>query len=223
MTRAAVARKFQSNHSSRANDQRKKMLAKIHATFPQIRPDLRHSTEELKEARLEFANEILGRKKPLKSMAGLKPQQLAKILDAMEAIRRQPNMFGYKDWLDARKIAGQAEVKETEPKGCGPEDMGGDIRHTATAEQLWCINRIFDELRWREDGKKRFLQGRFSVTSPAFLTPREANDLIPILLRIAIHNDIKRRNPAIGKVGRAMINANMRAMKQKLGLDRKVA
>lgn len=223
MPKAVAARKLQGNHSSPAEVQRKRMLAKIHATFPQIRPDLRHSTEELKEARLEFANEILKRRKPITSMANLKPKYLSQIIDAIEAIRRQPNMFGYKDWLDARKIAGQAEVKEPGPKGCGAEDMGGEIRHTATAEQLWAIKLIFQELGWREVGQQRFLQGRFSVTSPAFLTPREANDLIPILLRIAIHNDIKRKNPAIGKVGRAMINAGMRAMKQKLGLDRKVA
>jgi hypothetical protein len=214
MTRVATARRLQGNHSSRAEDQRKKMLARIHVTFPQIRPDLHHSPEEMKEARLEFVNEILQPKKPITSMRNLKPARLSKIIDAIEEIRRQPNMFGYKDWIEARKLASPGEVKEPES-----EEVTGDIRHTATAEQLWAINRILKELRWSEEGVKKFLRSRFSVTSPAFLTPREANDLIPILLRIAIHNDLKRKNPGIEKVGRAMINANMRAMKQKLGLD----
>src|SRR5262245_33409733 len=66
---------------------RHRMLGKIHIEFPKLRPDLRHSTEELREARLQFCEQVLGLRKPLASMRRLNDKQLGRVIEAMKTLR----------------------------------------------------------------------------------------------------------------------------------------
>src|SRR4051794_3924098 len=63
---------------------RNRMLGKIHAEFPKLRPDLRHSTEELRMERLAFCERVLGLRKSLDSMRRLSNEQLGKVIEAIK-------------------------------------------------------------------------------------------------------------------------------------------
>ncbi|HET6261284.1 MAG TPA: hypothetical protein VFG99_03465, partial [Chloroflexia bacterium] len=69
-------------------------MRKIHATWKDARPDLRHSTEELRSERLAFCQQVLGLSYPIESMTELSDEQLGRVIDALKEQTRRTEPAG---------------------------------------------------------------------------------------------------------------------------------
>ena len=187
----------QTAHNPRTS--RSKMIAAIHLQWRNMRPDLRHSPEELRDERLAFITDLLKLKRPLSSMRSLSDRQLGIVLDALNSGRVQ------------------TRLPNSQP---APEPASGsaEIIHLASAEQVFAINKILDYLRWRTEAREKFIQQRFNRTSPAMLSPKDANSLVMILLTVAAARDVRHRTGA-ARVSRKMIHAEIPQLKIRVGID----
>jgi hypothetical protein len=225
MRRADMNRQTYIRHYTRStqDEERRRMLAKIHIEFPKLRPDLRHSTEELREARLEFCQVALGLAHTPASMGEFNNRQLGKVLDAIKAAKTQPGLPGCQIH-GLRQSGGQARatVSRINSRGCDAGDMragSAEIIHLASEEQRWAISRIFDLLQWSEEGRARFLNSKFKKRTAAMLTAKEANSAMMILLYIAAYAAL-RADPKVKRVSRKMAKAYIPTLKKTLGIDR---
>ena len=214
---------------SRGLSKRAKMLRKIHAEFPKLRPDLRHSTEELREARLEYCTQVLNLRKPLTSMKRLTEGQLGRILDRMKAdmgyARVQPGLPGCNVRQFQPRTNTDAAITATRSTvSCGKDQMGkeangsAEVLHLASAESVWAINRVFDYLKWTTKGREGFLQSKFERTSPRLLSPGMANSCLMILLNIAASKDLKEQR-GYKTVSRQAAGRYIHELKARLGID----
>ena len=184
-------------------DIRTLMLRKIHVEFPKLRPDLRHSTEELREARLRFCEEAL-RLKPqsLSSMSGLRDKQLERVIEAIKDHKRQPEL--------RPGFTPKAEIELDAP---------AEIIHLAGAEQVWAIEQVFAYLGWSQGYQEVFLQKRYNRRSPQMLISTDATACLMVLFNIAASRDIKNQRGEGFKVSRKMIGQYIPTLKRKLGID----
>jgi hypothetical protein len=200
-----------------ALERRKRMLAKIHIEFPKLRPDLRHSTEELRLERLAFCERVLGLRKPLDSLRRLNDKQLGRVIEAIKAEKPQAILPGGAPHRPRGE--GQSAAVHSTPRGksCGP----GEIIHLAGPEQVWAIERVFEYLGWSKEGQARFLEKRFNRASARMLSPQDANSLLMILFNIAATNDLKALRGADARISRKEIGRYIPQLKRKLGIDSK--
>ena len=209
MSRDAYVRHYS---TKQPNEMRRKMMAKINIEFPKLRPDLRHSTEELREERLFFCQQVLGLRVVPSSLRDLTDKQLGRVIEAIKRERTNPPLPGYASH-SLRQSGHSCEAKDMTP---GNETA--EIIHLAGPEQVWAINRVMDHLGWSAEGRARFLKPRFNRENPALLKPKEANSLLMILLNIAASNSLKRDGKVV-KVTRAMIRHHIPTLKKELGID----
>jgi hypothetical protein len=181
---------------------RAKMIAAVHIEWKKLRPDLHLDDESLRAERLVFVQDALKLKKPVSSLRVLSNAQLGRVLDAMRRLRAQPRLGGYAPPL-------KPEIAPA---------TGAEIFHLASAEQVFTISKLFDYLDWTLEFQKRFISRRFKREKPALLSPSNAHALIRILINIACSRDIKERG--VGRVSRAMIAAEIPALKARLQIDR---
>ncbi len=180
-------------------ESRRRMIAAIQIQWKQLRPDLRHAPDELRDERLAFCANVLNLRHPLGSVADLTDRQLGKVLDALKEMQSQPRLPNCE--VPQRPIA-QAE-----------------IIHLASPEQVYTINKLLLHLGWGPDAQKAFMRRRFKRENPVHLRPREAQSLIRILFNIACSQELKERGFA--KVTRKMIALQIPALKARLGIDRR--
>lgn len=213
MSRNIYIRNYSSN---RARNIRQKMLAKIHIEYQRLRPDLRHSTEELREERLLFCQNALGLSRPPASLRDLTDKQLGRVIEAIAKEYSEPKLPG----CDAHGT--RASVRSNLSRHCSANDMisssSAEVIHLASEEQTWAINRIFEYLGWSPEGRTRFIEGRFNRKSEKLLKPNEAQSLTFILLRIAASNDLK-KDSRIVRVTKSMIGSYIPQLKKKLGIE----
>jgi len=186
-------------------DARAGTIAAIHITWKKLRPDLRHDKDELRESRLAFMSQVL--KREVTSSRDLTLRKLGKVLDAMRELERAPLLPGALLAPERRSeaVAGL-----------------GEVVHLATEFQVVALNKIFDHLRWSLEAIEGFLFKRFKTKSHRMLTPDQANKLTMILLTIAASRDIKNRTK-VERVSRAMVRAEIPALKRRLEIDQKPA
>jgi hypothetical protein len=194
-------------------DVRRKMMAKINIEFPKLRPDLRHSTEELRLERLAFCERVLHLRKPLESMRHLTNPQLERVIEAIKAEMPQGALPG----CGVHHFRGADRGS-----GSGGEQMGR-IHHLAGAEQVWAINQVLDYLGWSQAGRERFIKAKFDRTSPNLLTPKKANSLLMILFNIAASRDLKSEHGEQTVITKQMKARYIPELKTKLGIDQKSA
>ena len=188
------------NHTGGGRAGRNRMLAAINITWRNLRPDLHHSEEELRDERLAFITDALRLKRPLNSTRDLTERQLGTALDAMRRLESQPML----------------------PHGAAApaaQNGGAEIVHLATAEQVHVINKLLDHLGWSERAREEFIKRRFRRSGPSMLSPQQANSLVMILLNIAAARAVKDRGGA-ARVSRRMIAMEIPALKERLGIDR---
>lgn len=192
--------------TSRPNQSpRNRVIAAIHLTWRKLRPDLRHSPEELRDERLAFITDRLKLKRPLKSMRSLSTPQLCLALEEMRRLISEPLLPN----------SNAAPVK--------PIVQGGaEIIHLASAEQVYTINKLFDCLSWGPELRAGFLKKRFHRDTPSMLSPQQAQATVMILLNIAAARAIRSRG-GVTRVTRGMIRVEIPALKARLGIDRKQA
>jgi hypothetical protein len=179
-------------------DSRRKMLAAIHIQWKELRPDLRHSLDELRAERLAFVADLLHFKGGLGSLSELTDRQLSRVLDRFRQMREQPALPN-------------CQVEQ-------PQGGGAEIIHLASPEQVYTINKLLLHLGWGEAAKKAFLSRRFKRENPVHLRPKEAHSLIRILLNIACAAELKARG--FQKVTRQQIRLQIPSLKARLGIDR---
>ena len=177
---------------------RRGMIAAIQIQWKELRPDLRHSPEELRDERLAYITDILKLKEPLRSLKDLTNYQMTRVLAHFDDLRAQPA-------LPSTQVVARPVVAE--------------IVHLATAQQVFTINKLLDFLGWHPDSRKRFLSSRYQRENPVHLRPRQANSLIRILFNIACSQELKKAG--FKKVTRPMIGMHIPVLKKKLGIDRK--
>ncbi|HYP29378.1 MAG TPA: hypothetical protein VE262_21890 [Blastocatellia bacterium] len=224
--RAPITKEEQEEASEHQKEVRKKMIAKIHIQYPKLRPDLRHSTrEELREARLHYCSQVLGLRAPLESMKRLDDRQLGKVLDAMEAERRQGALPGCNvHRLPPKQTAQAPGAGEGASGQAGAvergavDSEGAEIHHLAGAEQVWAINKLVSYLGWSKQGTEKFISKRYGRTNPRLLSPGDANSLMATLIYIASHHDLKKVFGEETKIPKPKIVANIPAIKRKLGI-----
>lgn len=175
------------------------MIAAIHIEWKRLRPDLRHSADELRDERLAFISNALGLKFIPASMSDLTDKQLGKVLDALRDLQEQPRLPNCE--VQQRPLA----------------DAG--VIHLASAEQVHTINKLLLHLGWGDAAQKAFISRRFRRENPVHLFPKQASSLIRILLNIACTRELKERG--IEKVSRPMIRLQIPRLKARLGIDRK--
>jgi hypothetical protein len=209
--KAAVTRKEVMPKGKPKKDNRAKMLGFIHKNFPLLRPDLRHDTEGLKQARLDFATHALKRRVPLTSMKGLNEFQLGRVIEAIKFEMRTPVLPGANVILMPLPLAAAPAESDT-------ADTSAEVIHLAGNEQVWAIERILDHLAWSNKGRKEFFNRMWKVTSPRQLKHAQAGAAFVILLNIGVSNEIKREMGKNFRVTREMIRQNTVAFKHKLGI-----
>jgi hypothetical protein len=183
------------------------MISAIHIKWKKLRPDLRHDNDALRDERLAFITDTLKLKRTLNSMRELTNRQLGLVLDAMTRLESQPQL---PDESFRRASAN--------PKSEAEE---GQVIHLASSEQVHVIHKLLDYLGWGTEAREKFIKQRFNRSTPAMLSPKDAHSLIMILLYIAAARSIKERGNAGKRVSRAQINAEIPALKERLGIDRK--
>lgn len=218
MTRQVKVR----HHPSTDNkDERRKMIAKIQIEYPKLRPDLRHSTEELREARLHFCKLVLGLREAPTSIKKLTNKQLGRVIEAIKKEKGTPRFEGF-DLHQVSHIKPTASVvsRAVQPISCGVHDMrAGEIIHLAGKEQVWAIGQILLHLGWSEQYALDFIKKRFSKATIHLLTHKEANSLTMVLLTIAASRDIKKEQN-LEHVSRQMVRKYIPTLKRELGIDR---
>ena len=204
-------------NGQREKELRTRLMRKIHAEFPKLRPDLRHSTEELKLERRAFCERALNLRKPLESMSRLSNEQLGKVIEAIKREMPSPQLPG----CSVHHFKGKATAAPASPVASPPADgqQPGEIHHLAGAEQVWAIRRVISHLGWSKEGAERFIKARYRSTGPEMLTPRQATALLVILFNIAASRELKAKRGADEPVTRAMIAAHLPQLKRKLGID----
>lgn len=190
-----TARQFKPSPSAH----RKGMIAAIQITWPQLRPDLRHAPEELREERLAFIQQTLGLKRPVASLTELSDRQIASVLDAMRALQLKPH--------------------PASSPAIAPLTQEAEIIHLASAEQTHTINKLCAYLGWNDEARRGFLKRRYRRDSPAMLSPKQAHGLIRILFNIAASRDLKQRGAT--HASQEMIREEIPHLKARLGIDRK--
>lgn len=197
-----------------AGEQRNKMLAKIHIEFPKLRPDLRHSAEEMRLERLAFCARVLGLRKSLDSLRRLTNKQLGRVIEAIKEQKPQGVLPGGAP----RQFRGVDRDAEVTPAGksCGP----AEIVHLAGPEQVWAIDRVFEYLGWSKESQSRFMEKRYGRSVARMLSPRDANSLLMILFNMAASKDLKAARGTDQKIPRRDIGRYIPHLKHKLGIER---
>jgi len=195
--RKQVGLRFENAH--RHKELRRKMLAKIHIEWKGLRPDLRHSSSELREGLLDFATAELNVQK-LGSLSELTSIQLGRVLDAMSKMRNQPQLPG------------------CEKHHVQPVDTQAELIHLASNEQRWAIARLFNHLGWSLAGRAAFLQRNFRREKDALLTQKQAHSCIRILLNIAVSHELKQQFGEQKKISQTMKRAAIPQLKSRLGI-----
>lgn len=200
---------------------RKAMLARIHIEFPKMRPDLRHSAEELKQSLYDLCTEALNVKEPVTSLRKLSDKQLGRVIEAIKDQLRQPALPGSNVVkMSARRSGlscGIEQMGQVSSESASPESA--EIIHTSGPEQVWAINRVWDFLKWGKEAREGFLRKRFRAKTAALLSPSEANSLLYILLRIATRAVLIEEG--FVKPNQQQIASRIPAVKQMLGIGQK--
>jgi hypothetical protein len=210
MNRQGNIRNYSTSKSS--DEARRKMLARINIEFPKLRPDLRHSPEELRLERLVFCEKVLSLRSPLDSMRRLTNVQLGKVIEAIKREMPQGNLPG----------CGVHHFKK-QAVACGVEQLGGgSVIHLAGKEQTWAIEKLFEYLGWTNQGCEHFLKNKYNRITPKLLAPKQANSCLMILFNIAASRDLKAKHGQDKHISRTMIHAYIPELKRKLGIDQGV-
>ncbi len=181
---------------------RARMLAAVNIKWAKLRPDLRNDRKDLHDELCSFITDKLRLKEPLASLRSLSDRQLGRVLDVLSDMESQP------------------PLPHSEATAAVAEREGATVIHLASAEQSHTINKIMDHLGWSQQARESFIKQRYRRISPAMLAPKQANGLTMILLAIAAARALKDRG-GVSRVSRAMIRAEIPALKARLGIDRK--
>jgi hypothetical protein len=197
-------------------DARAGTIAAIHITWGKICRGKKLDKDELRQARLDFINNVLNPKTPIESLRDrvMTQAKLGKVLDAMRDLERAPLLPG------AEQLSG---VRCQGPAGPGtqnPEPGTGSVVHLATESQVATIEKLLAHLRWNAEATEGFIRKRFKTGSPRMLTVDAANKLTMILMTIAASRDIKDRK-GVMRVSRVMIRMEIPELKRRLGIDQK--
>lgn len=197
------------------NNVRQKMLGFIHVNFPRLRPDLRHSTEDMKEARLAFCTEVLGLRAPLVSCARLHNRQLEKVIEAIKRQLPQERLPG----VEYKRDAVASVNSRPKPTSCTAKDMrSGEVIHLAGNEQVWAIERVIEHLGWSPEGTEEFFQNQFKVSTPKMLKTKAANTALYVLLRSAAWKALRAEKGKDAKIDNETLNRRIRIIKMNLGI-----
>jgi hypothetical protein len=188
---------------------RRKMYAKIHVIWAQLRPDLKKGSDDYKEALYMFAEAEL--KLPqIGSFTELTQPQLARVIEALEREQSQPALY--------QQRADNVVQFKPNPHHASAVDQQAqaDVQHLASQPQRYAINRLFSYLGWGDYGREKFLENKFRCKSVEMLLQKQAHSCIRILLNAAGSKYWK----AQGKetVSKPMIAAAIPKIKQEIGI-----
>jgi len=187
---------------------RRRMYAKAHATWGNLRKDLKKGSDDYKEALYMFAEAEL-RKPRIASLTELTQPELIRLIDALVREEKQPRL----------PQAAGANVLHFTPKHSSASDqsVGGQVEHLASIGQRKAINSLFGYLGWSEFGRESFLQDRFRCKRVEMLLHKQAHSCIRILLNCAGSKYWKAQDKE--RVSQPMIRAAIPQIKRELGIN----
>lgn len=200
MSRAYTDRYFASRDRKK---NRRGLIAKANVLWKDLRPDLRHSSSELREARLEFARVEL-KLASLGSFNELSDYQLERLVRVLQ--REHSN----------RVLPGYEKHHLTPASG-----QGAEVYHLASKELVWAIEQVFNYLGWSAEYREKVIFDRFNRKSPRMLSPKSARSLLRILFTFAAHRDLKLKHGKETAITKAMMAIEIPVIKQRLGIDQK--
>lgn len=186
-------------------EQRRRMYAKIHVIWTQLRPDLKKSTQDYKEGLYMFAEAEL-RKPQIGSFTELTDSELGRVIDALEREQTQPRLY--------EKPANVVQFKPNPKPASG--DNSSAVEHLASEAQRYAINRLFGYLGWGDNGREGFLKDKFRCKRAEMLLKKQAHSCIRILLNYAASKYWKAQGK--DKVSKPMIIAAIPVIKQQIGI-----
>lgn len=218
MDRRRVSSQATARNSRNPKQVRNSMYAKIKIMWRELRPDLAHSAQELREGLLDFAQAELKLIEPIASLTQLSDRRLGNLIEALTREQRQPSLEG----CAKHHIRGTVRLGAEE--GIQP-DIGGDVHHLASPAQVEAINKVFSYRRWSSEYQADFLKKKFRHSTPSMLTVKQANSALYILLRMTAHRDIQKRaegeGKTIKKIGRVELGIEINSLKRRLKIDQK--
>jgi len=188
--------------------QRKRMYAKIHVIWTQLRPDLKKGTDDYKEALYMFAEGEL--KKPqIGSMTELTLVELSRVIQALEREQTQPRLY-----QEAENVV---QFKpNSHPAPVADQQQAGNVSHLASQAQCYAINKLFGHLGWSDNGREGFLQDKFRCKRVEMLLQKQAHSCIRILLNYAASRYWKAQGKE--QVSKPMIAAAIPIIKAQVGI-----
>jgi hypothetical protein len=194
---------------------RRKLFAKIHCQWKEMRPDL-FGSEELREALIEFSREACGLES-LETLKDLTNAKLGRVLDEMKAMKAQPQLPDCDPrflQVPAARVPRGKNSEQAEPRA-----PGGGIIHLATPAQIATIKKLFGFLGWSQEFREKFVSDRYRGKSPAMLRFKDATGLTAILLNIAAARELKEKWGPDKKISRGMIRGQVPELKRRLSID----
>lgn len=224
----AAARQRAFNGRSTASGSRNAAIAAVQINWKKMSPD------GDRDERLEWISEYLGRE--VHSLTDLTDQQLGAVAGEMKRLTgtqaavdsRQPQRV--RTASDSDRVPGNvvdinANVHRANVNNENWSVSGEDPTtiHLASHEQIHTLGKLQEYLQWSEDSMAGFIRNHLRIASKASfrqLTFKQATKATMILLNIAGHRDLKKRNG--GKpVSRAELNKYIPLLKAELRIDQR--
>lgn len=187
---------------------RRGLIAKVQIQWKELRPDLKHPSDESRDERLSFITQALRLKEPLDSIGELSNRKLGLVLDAFKTLRDQPQLPN--SHVDIKRQPHSDALTSV--------NGGAEIIHLASAEQVFTITKLLEYLGWSTDSQKAFISKRYRRENPRLLRPKQAQSLVRILFNIACARDLKGRG--VATVSRTLIREEIPKLKARLGIGR---
>lgn len=178
---------------------RNSMLAAIHIEWQKMRPDLKHDKDALREERLIWVSNLLGRKQTISSMSDLSDKQLGSILDELRRLNKSQVTTNF---------CGTLKPATTE---------SAKIIHLANDAQTRTLEKLKAYLQWSNEQLEGFLVKRWKCRSIRMLTFKQANSAMFILLNIAADTDLRAQGHT--NITRAQTSTHIPEIKHKLEID----
>lgn len=219
----AAARQRAFNGRPTASGSRNAAIAAVQINWKKMSPD------GDRDERLEWISEYLGRE--VRSLTDLTDQQLGAVAGEMKRLTGRQTAVGSQQNAEARtSVRADHSTSANVVNGNFDRVPDNDQRttiddrstiHLASHEQVFTLGKIAGHLAWPDADLSSFLKKRFKCDKFRMLTFHQATSATNMLLKIAAHRDLKKRNGADIPVSRKVLNKYIPLLKAELRIDQK--
>lgn len=100
-------------------------------------------------------------------------------------------------------------------------DAQGETVFLSSPELVYTLEKLLSYIGWNDDQRIPFMVKRFGTENLKMLTFKKATSAVNTFLRIAAHQDLKKRKGEGKPVSRDEVNKYMPMLKEQLGIDQR--